>query len=208
MPRYVALIHKDDDSCYGVSFPDLPGIFTGGETFEEAMEEAADVLQFAAEGWINPDGSTGFKPPSNIEQLRNDPEFLENARDAVIAFVDITANTFLGRIEELNGVPIDFNRGGAVAGASVFYLLLSIVMGLVQWRFKPPLWLVTLIFVPATLGVVWLGTRFDTLMVLPDMVRHGESDHARHRNAGSAAPDMGELAFGEIHREITGLSDA
>lgn len=92
MPRYVALIHKDDDSCYGVSFPDLPGIFTGGETFEEAMEEAADVLQFAAEGWINPDGSTGFKPPSTIEQLRNDPEFLEDARDAVVAFVEFSAN--------------------------------------------------------------------------------------------------------------------
>ena len=92
MPRYVALIHKDDDSCYGVSFPDLPGIFTGGETFEEAMEEAADVLQFAAEGWINPDGSTGFKPPSTIEQLRNDPEFLEDAEDAVIAFVEFPAD--------------------------------------------------------------------------------------------------------------------
>lgn len=92
MPRYVALIHKEADSCYGVSFPDLPGIFTGGETFEEAMEEAADVLQFAAEGWINPDGSTGFKPPSTIEQLRNDPEFLEDARDAVVAFVEFSAN--------------------------------------------------------------------------------------------------------------------
>lgn len=92
MPRYVALIHKEADSCYGVSFPDLPGIFTGGDTFEEAMEEAADVLQFAAEGWINPDGSTGFKPPSTIEQLRNDPEFLEDARDAVVAFVEFSAN--------------------------------------------------------------------------------------------------------------------
>ncbi|MDZ4805387.1 MAG: carbon starvation CstA family protein [Candidatus Eisenbacteria bacterium] len=85
----------------------------------------------------------------------------------IVAFVDITANTFLGRIEELNGVAIDFNRGGAVAGASIFYLFLSIVMGLVQHRFAPPLWLVTLIFVPATLGVVWIGTRFDSLMVLP-----------------------------------------
>ena len=88
MPQYVALVHKDSDSCYGVSFPDLPGVITGGDTIEEALEEAAEVLAFAAEDWTNPDGSTGFKPPSTIEQLRNDPEFLEDARDAVIAFVE------------------------------------------------------------------------------------------------------------------------
>jgi predicted RNase H-like HicB family nuclease len=88
MPRYVALIHKADDSCYRLSFPDLPGVITGGDTIEEAIEEAAEVLQFAAEGWTNPDGSTGFKPPSTIDQLRNDPEFLEQAKDAVIAFVE------------------------------------------------------------------------------------------------------------------------
>ena len=91
MPQYVALVHKESDGCYGVSFPDLPGVITGGETFDEALEEAADVLAFAAEGWINPDGSTGFKPPSTIEQLRSDPEFLEDARDAVIAFVEFPA---------------------------------------------------------------------------------------------------------------------
>lgn len=92
MPQYVALVHKESYGCYGVSFPDLPGVITGGDTFDEAMEEAAEVLQFAAEGWINPDGSTGFKPPTTIEQLRSDPEFLEAARDAVIAFVEFPAD--------------------------------------------------------------------------------------------------------------------
>ena len=91
MPQYVALVRRKSDGCYGVSFPDLPGVITGGETFDEALEEAADVLAFAAEGWINPDGSTGFKPPSTIEQLRGDPEFLEDAKDAVIALVEFPA---------------------------------------------------------------------------------------------------------------------
>jgi predicted RNase H-like HicB family nuclease len=76
-----------------VTFPDLPGVFTGGDNFDEAMEEAADVLAFAAEDWVNPDGSTGFKPPSTIEQLRNDPEFLQAAKDAVIAFVEFPADS-------------------------------------------------------------------------------------------------------------------
>ena len=92
MPRYVALIHKEDDGCYGVSFPDIPGVFTGGDTIDEAMEEAVELLQFAAEDWTNPDGTTGFKPPSTIDQLRADPGFLENARDAVIAFVEFPAD--------------------------------------------------------------------------------------------------------------------
>lgn len=92
MPQYVVLVHKDSDSCYGVSFPDLPGVITGGDTIEEALEEAAEVLAFAAEDWTNPDGSVGFKPPSTIEQLRNDPEFLEDSRDAVIAFVEFPAD--------------------------------------------------------------------------------------------------------------------
>jgi antitoxin HicB len=87
MPLYVALVHKESDG-YGVSFPDLPGVITGGDTFDEALDEAAEVLAFAAEDWTNPDGSTDFKPPSTIEQLRGDPEFLEDARDAVIAFVE------------------------------------------------------------------------------------------------------------------------
>ena len=92
MPQYVALVHRESDGCYGVSFPDIPGVITGGDTFDEALEEATDVLQFAAEGWINPDGSTGFKPPSTIEQLRSDPEFLEDAKDAVIVFVEFPAD--------------------------------------------------------------------------------------------------------------------
>jgi predicted RNase H-like HicB family nuclease len=92
MPHYIALIHKDADSCYGVSFPDIPGVFTAGDTIDEAMEQAAEVLQIAAEDWINPDGSTGFKPPRTIDELRNDREFLEEAKDAVVAFVEYPAD--------------------------------------------------------------------------------------------------------------------
>jgi carbon starvation protein CstA len=39
-------------------------------------------------------------------------------------------------------------------------------MGLVEKVLKPKLWLQTIIFVPATLGVVWLGTRLSTLVTL------------------------------------------
>ena len=38
MTHYIALIHKDAGSCYGVSFPDVPGVFTAGDTIDEAMQ--------------------------------------------------------------------------------------------------------------------------------------------------------------------------
>ncbi|HCU26135.1 MAG TPA: carbon starvation protein A [Deltaproteobacteria bacterium] len=85
----------------------------------------------------------------------------------IIAFTDITAGTFVGRIEELEGMKLGFERGGAVAAASTLYLLLSIVMGLIQKKWNPPLWLLTVIFVPATLGVVWLGTLISSWLLLP-----------------------------------------
>ncbi len=82
----------------------------------------------------------------------------------IIAFADITAATFVGKTEELEG-SFAFNKGGAVAFASTTYLVLSIVMGLVQRKWNPPLWLVTLVFAPASLGAVWLGTQVSTLLV-------------------------------------------
>ncbi|MBI2212906.1 MAG: carbon starvation protein A [Acidobacteria bacterium] len=84
----------------------------------------------------------------------------------VIAFADITAASFVGKTEELEGARIAFNPGGAVAAASIMYLTLSLVMGVVERFLKPPLWLQTVIFVPAAFGVVWVGTKISTLFVM------------------------------------------
>jgi predicted RNase H-like HicB family nuclease len=74
-----------------VSFPDIPGVITGGDTIDEAMQQAIEVLQFAAEDWTDPDGSTGFKSPSTIDELRKRPELLEDAKDAVVALIEFPA---------------------------------------------------------------------------------------------------------------------
>jgi carbon starvation protein len=83
----------------------------------------------------------------------------------ILAFTDITASTFVGVTEDLEGLSVSFNPGGAVALASVLYLLLSVVMGFVERYLRPPLWLTTVIFVPLTLVVVWLGTQHSTLLL-------------------------------------------
>lgn len=87
MSHYIALIHKDADSCYGVSFPDWPGVVTTGDTIDEAMRQAAEVLSFAAEDWDGPDGAKAIPKPRTINELRADPEFRGDAVDAVIAAV-------------------------------------------------------------------------------------------------------------------------
>jgi carbon starvation protein len=86
----------------------------------------------------------------------------------IMAFADITASTFVGHNEELAGGSFTFNPGGAVAAASTAYLLLAIIMGIIQKKWNPPLWLMTIIFVPSSLAVVWLGTKISTLLVLPE----------------------------------------
>jgi antitoxin HicB len=86
MPHFIALIHKDKDSCYGVSFPDVPGVFTAGDSNDEAMRKASEVLAFAAEDWSDLKGEE-FPAPRTIDELRSDPEFQELAVDAVIAAV-------------------------------------------------------------------------------------------------------------------------
>jgi antitoxin HicB len=90
MTHYIALIHKDADSCYGVSFPDLPGVIAAGDTLDEALAQAAEALAFAADGWAE-DTGTPFPRPRNLDDLRADPDFLESAADAVVAAVPFRA---------------------------------------------------------------------------------------------------------------------
>jgi carbon starvation protein len=85
----------------------------------------------------------------------------------IVAFTDITSATFVTGTEELVEQGVRFNPGGAVAFASAAYLALAVLMGLVQRRWNPPLWALTVVFVPATFGVAWLGTGFSHLLVLP-----------------------------------------
>lgn len=84
----------------------------------------------------------------------------------IVAFTDVTASTFVAQDPELEGLAFDFNPGGAVAMASTLYLALSVLMGLVERFLRPPLWLQTVVFVPAVLLMVWLGTKLSTVLSL------------------------------------------
>jgi predicted RNase H-like HicB family nuclease len=44
MKTYIAVVHKDPDSAYGVSFPDLPGCFAAADTLDELLPNACEAL--------------------------------------------------------------------------------------------------------------------------------------------------------------------
>jgi predicted RNase H-like HicB family nuclease len=77
MARFIGIIHKDEDSDYGVCFPDFPGCVTAGKTLDEAMQMAAEALR----GHIEVMHEYADAMPSRgmgIEQARKH-EFAENA---------------------------------------------------------------------------------------------------------------------------------
>ncbi len=72
MPDYIALIHKDADSDYGVSFPDFPGCITAGVTIDEARALAAEALAFHVEG-MREDGQK-LPAPSPMDTVMTERE--------------------------------------------------------------------------------------------------------------------------------------
>lgn len=83
MQHYIALIHKDADSDYGVSFPDIPGCVTAGQTLDEARTFAAEALALHVAGMVE-DGE-GVPEPSSLETVMADPE----NRDGVAILVTL-----------------------------------------------------------------------------------------------------------------------
>jgi predicted RNase H-like HicB family nuclease len=84
--NYIALIHKDADSDYGVSFPDLPGVVTAGADLDEARDMAAEALALHLEGLVE-DGEA-IPEPSSLEEIMANKE----NKDAVAALIPAPAS--------------------------------------------------------------------------------------------------------------------
>lgn len=72
MRHYIALIHKEAASDYGVSFPDLPGVVTAGTDLDDARAMAAEALALHLEG-LAEDGEA-IPEPSSLEAIMADKE--------------------------------------------------------------------------------------------------------------------------------------
>jgi predicted RNase H-like HicB family nuclease len=85
--RVIALVHKDEGSSYGVSFPDFPGCVSGGETLDEALTRASEAVN-AHVAWLVRDGDT-VPAPRALEQIRSDPELADDLTGAMPTIVSV-----------------------------------------------------------------------------------------------------------------------
>ena len=69
--EYIAYLHQDNNSDYGVSFPDLPGCITAGSSLEEARSLAVEALSLHMAG-MEEDGEN-IPSASTLDDLRDDP---------------------------------------------------------------------------------------------------------------------------------------
>jgi predicted RNase H-like HicB family nuclease len=82
---YIAIIHKDPDSAYGVSFPDFPGCVSAGATLDEAKSMAAEALALALEE-MHEDGEPPPQP-SSLDKVMRNPDFRDGVAFLVSAGV-------------------------------------------------------------------------------------------------------------------------
>lgn len=123
MAEYIALIHKDADSDFGVSFPDFPGCITAGSTLDEARAMAEEALTFHVEGMLE-DGE-GIPEPSSLTDIMADTQ----NRDGVAVLVALKAEPKTVRVNitlpddtlrEIDRYASDhgFTRSGLLAAAA------------------------------------------------------------------------------------------
>ncbi|TNM66615.1 type II toxin-antitoxin system HicB family antitoxin [Aliirhizobium smilacinae] len=81
MKHYIAIVHKDKGSAFGVTFPDLPSVFSASDGEEDLIANAIEALRLWAEDEQLP-------LPSTYEQV--------TAREAVRA--ELAKGAFLVRV--------------------------------------------------------------------------------------------------------------
>lgn len=86
MAAYIGIIHKDEGSDYGVSFPDFPGCVTAGETMDEAITMARSALLLHLDGMM--EGWEEIPDPSKMDDVRNH-EFAQDAAAFVVVDVPV-----------------------------------------------------------------------------------------------------------------------
>jgi predicted RNase H-like HicB family nuclease len=94
--HFPVVIHKDDDSDFGVTIPDLPGCFSAGETIEEALDMAKDAILCHLEGLLIDDETIPI--PCSIETYRGHPDY----RDGIFAIVDVDISAVSGETQRIN----------------------------------------------------------------------------------------------------------
>jgi len=94
--RFPVVIHKDPESDYGVTVPDLPGCFSAGETVDEALTEAVEAIELHLDGMLQ--DNEPLPTPQSIEVHRQNPEYT----GGVWALVTVDLSKISGKAKRVN----------------------------------------------------------------------------------------------------------
>ena len=75
MTHYIAIVHKDPDSAFGVTFPDLEGCFSAADDEADILPNAMEALEFYSEEFDK------LPAPSSIETIRNLPQISSDLKN-------------------------------------------------------------------------------------------------------------------------------
>jgi predicted RNase H-like HicB family nuclease len=82
MKPFVAIVHKERDSAYGVTFPDAPGCFSAADDMDDLFVNAAEALELWSEG-LREDGKA-VPQARDLSAVRADPLWAEAFADAAL----------------------------------------------------------------------------------------------------------------------------
>ena len=91
MANYIAIVHKEAKSDFGVSFPDFPGCITAGKNIDEAKDMAQEALTLHIQGMLE-DGEQ-LSSPSRLEDIMSDPDYANAIAYLVVSVPDAKPRT-------------------------------------------------------------------------------------------------------------------
>jgi predicted RNase H-like HicB family nuclease len=94
--RFVLALHTDDGAKYGVTVPDLPGCFSAGDSFDEAIEMAREAIDAHCE--LLAEKGLDIPSPSSLAHHQADPDL----QGAVWVVIEVDVEQYLGRAEKIN----------------------------------------------------------------------------------------------------------
>lgn len=92
----VAIEVGTNDTAYGVVVPDLPGCFSAGDTFDEALVNAREAIEGHLESLA--DHGEAIPEGSDVSAHLEDPEFA----GWVWAVVEVDITPYLGKSHKIN----------------------------------------------------------------------------------------------------------
>lgn len=82
MKPYIVIVHKEENSAYGMTFPDAPGCFSAADEIDDIFVMANEALTGWTEAMI--DHGNPIPPTRDLSEIKFDPQWADEFVDAEI----------------------------------------------------------------------------------------------------------------------------